>query len=70
MTSANSPIRFRDKAITFANGSAGETIAIPSASPVNYHHVIAGRGDMAKATLDGKLFLPPQASVPPANCRW
>ena len=55
----NAPIRFRDKAITFANGAAGETIAIPSASPTNYHHVIAARGDMPKAALDGKLFLPP-----------
>src|ERR1700759_3315051 len=58
MTSA--PSRFRDTAITFANGSAGETIAIPSASPTNYHHVIAKTGDMAKAELDGKLFLPPK----------
>ena len=53
------PIRFRDKAITFANGAAGETIAIPSASPVNYHHVIAARNAMPKVELDGKLFLPP-----------
>src|ERR1700759_56257 len=52
-------IRFRDKAITFANGAVGETIAIPSASPTNYHHVITGRGDMPKVDLDGKLFLPP-----------
>ena len=53
------PIRFRDQAITFANGAAGETIAIPSASPVNYHHVIAARNAMPKVELDGKLFLPP-----------
>jgi dienelactone hydrolase len=52
-------VRFRDKAITFANGAAGETIAIPSASPTNYHHVITSRGGMPKAALDGKLFLPP-----------
>jgi dienelactone hydrolase len=55
----NSPVRFRDKAIRFANGAAGETIAIPSASPTNYHHVITSRGGMPKANLDGKLFLPP-----------
>jgi dienelactone hydrolase len=60
MTSTSAAIRFRDKAIAFTNGAVGETIAIPSASPVNYHHVIAGRGDMAKAGLDGKLFLPPK----------
>src|SRR5215813_4353713 len=52
-------IRFRDKAITFANGSTGETIAIPSASPTNYHHVIAATHALPKAELDGKLFLPP-----------
>jgi dienelactone hydrolase len=62
MTSANNaPIRFRDKAIIFANGAAGVNIAIPSASPVNYHHVIEGSRDMPKAELDGKLFLPPAA---------
>jgi hypothetical protein len=55
----NSPTRFRDKAITFANGASGLNIAIPSASPTNYHHVIAGHGELPKAALDGKLFLPP-----------
>jgi len=54
------PIRFRDQAITFANGAAGVDITIPSASPTNYHHVIAGR-DIAKVELDGKLFVPPAA---------
>jgi len=58
MTSASAPISFRDRAISFANGAVGETIAIPSASPTNYHHVITARGGMAKAELDGKLFLP------------
>lgn len=55
----NLSIRFRDKAITFANGAVGVSIAIPSASPTNYHHVISARGGMPKAELDGKLFLPP-----------
>jgi dienelactone hydrolase len=55
----NSPIRFRDKAISFANGAVGETIAVPSASPTNYHHVIAATRALPKAELDGKLFLPP-----------
>jgi dienelactone hydrolase len=55
------PIRFRDKAIAFANGAVGETIAIPSASPANYHQVIAAPGGMPKVDLDGKLFLPPAA---------
>ena len=61
MTTASSPIRFRDKAITFANGAAGVNISVPSASPTNYHHVIAGRSDIPKVELDGKLFLPPAA---------
>jgi dienelactone hydrolase len=55
----NSPTRFRDKAITFANGADGVNIAIPSASPTNYHHVIAAPRGLPKAELDGKLFLPP-----------
>jgi dienelactone hydrolase len=55
----NTAIRFRDKAISFANGAVGETVAIPSASPTNYHHVISGRGGLQKAELDGKLFMPP-----------
>lgn len=60
MTSTNSaPLRFRDQAITFANGSAGQNIAIPSASPTNYHQAIAVPSDMREVTLDGKLFMPP-----------
>jgi dienelactone hydrolase len=55
----NSPIRFRDKAIAFANGAVGMNVAIPSASPTNYHHVVTARGAMPKVELDGKLFLPP-----------
>jgi dienelactone hydrolase len=55
----NAPIRFRDKTITFANGAVGVNIAIPSASPTNYHHVIAATSATPKAELDGKLFLPP-----------
>ena len=55
----NAPIRFRDKAVTFANGSTGVNIAIPSASPTNYHHVITARSALPKVALDGKLFLPP-----------
>lgn len=55
----NAPIRFRDRAITFANGATGVNIAIPSASPTNYHQVITVRGGLPKAEFDGKLFLPP-----------
>ena len=60
------PDRFRDREIVFANGAAGTTIDIPSASPANYRQVIAAPGDMPKVTIDGKLFLPPAASRGPA----
>jgi dienelactone hydrolase len=54
-------MRFRDKSIMFASGSAGVNIAIPSASPANYHQVIAEPEDMPTVTLDGKLFIPSRA---------
>jgi dienelactone hydrolase len=54
-----SPARFRDRSITFANGSVGLDIDIPSANPRNYHQAISGAADMARVTIDGKLFLPP-----------
>ena len=60
MTASNgASMRFRDKAIQFANGSSGVNIAIPSASPVNYHQVIFAPDDMQTVMLDGKLFVPP-----------
>ena len=55
------PQRSCDQAITFANGAVGETNEIPSASPVNYHQVIAAPGEMPTLTVVGKLFLPPAA---------
>lgn len=60
MNTANqeTPPRFRDRALTFANGVTGETIDIPSASPVNYHQVICAADEMEPVTVDGKLFLP------------
>jgi len=56
--------RFRDLEIVFANGSRGVNIDIPSASPVNYFQVLNAPADMPAITLDGKLFLPPDASSP------
>ena len=53
------PHRFRDQAITFANGAVGKNIEIPSASPVNYYQVISTPAEMPAVTVDGKLFLPP-----------
>ena len=61
---AQTPVRFRDREITFANGVRGETIDIPSASPLNYHQVISSPADMPPLTTDGKLFLPSQGNAP------
>ena len=57
-----SPARFRDRSITFANGSVGHNVDIPSANPSNYYQAISRPADMARVTIDGKLFLPPRKS--------
>ncbi len=57
-------MRFREETIAFANGAVGETVEIPSASPVNFHQAINAPEDMPAVTLDGKLFLPPGAEPP------
>lgn len=54
-----SPARFRDRCITFANGSVGQNLDIPSANPSNYHQAVRQPADMARVVVDGKLFLPP-----------
>lgn len=59
-----SPVRFRDRTITFANGAVGENVDVPSASPANYHQVISAPPDMPKLIVDGKLFLPPDGGTP------
>lgn len=51
--------RFRDRAITFANGAVGRNVAVQTASPVNYHRAIATPEDAPAAVIDAKLFLPP-----------
>ena len=43
-----SPARFRDRSITFANGSVGHNIDIPSANPSNYYQAISRPADMAR----------------------
>jgi dienelactone hydrolase len=53
--------RFRDRNITFANGSVGRNVDIPSANPTNYYQAISRSADMDAVTIDGKLFLPPDA---------
>jgi dienelactone hydrolase len=54
--------RLRERSITFSNGSIGCNIDIPSATPRNYFEAISRPAEMAQVTIDGKLFLPPDAS--------
>ena len=56
--------RFRDRAITFANGATGRTIDVPSASPRNYHQAVSAATEMPSTVIDGKLFLPPGSRDP------
>lgn len=53
-------VRFRDQAITFANGSSGRDVSVPTANPTNYFHAMSAAADMAPARIDAKLFLPPK----------
>jgi dienelactone hydrolase len=61
MTTTDRPLRLRDRDLTFANGVAGRTLVVPSASPVNYHQAISRPQEMPAVIVDGKLFLPPGA---------
>jgi dienelactone hydrolase len=54
--------RLRERSITFSNGSIGRNIDIPSATPSNYFEAISRPAEMTQVTIDGKLFLPPDAS--------
>jgi dienelactone hydrolase len=58
MSTKPPPVRFRDRIISFANGSKGQDIEVPSANPSNYHQAISRPAEMARVTIDGKLFLP------------
>jgi dienelactone hydrolase len=62
MTTITAGVRFRDQAITFANGAKGRVIEVPSASPRNYHQAISAPAEMPRVTIDGQLFLPSGAS--------
>jgi dienelactone hydrolase len=55
--------RLRERSIRLANGSVGCNIDIPSANPSNYFEAISRPAAMASVTIDGQLFLPPQASA-------
>jgi len=56
--------RFRDQAITLANGTTGRNLDVPSASPRNYHQAVSAAAEMPRTTIDGKLFLPPGVPGP------
>ena len=51
--------RFRDRHVRFANGSIGQCIEIPSATPLNYHQMVSAHDAMPRVTIDGQLFMPP-----------
>lgn len=58
MSAPDAAPRFRDRAITFANGSHGVHFEVESAMPANFHQAIGAPGAMARLTLDAKLFRP------------
>lgn len=62
--SANPIPRFRDRQITFTTGAVGQPLDVPSYDPVNYHQAISRPDGMPAITVDGQLFLPPDASGP------
>ena len=57
-------MRFRDQTVTFADGVVGETVHIPSASPINFFQAISAPVDLPKLTVDGKLFLSQRTERP------
>lgn len=61
MSTAAESERFRERSITFGNGSTGRVIEIRSANPLNYHQAITNPAAAPGVTIDGQLFLPPKA---------
>lgn len=55
--------KFRDTRIVFDNGSVGEDLEIPTASPLNYFQALNDPGAMQRTGIDGKLFLPPPVAT-------
>lgn len=55
---------FADRTITFANGSTGRHVDVPTANPVDYRQVISSPGSMPRMHIAAKLFLPPDATGP------
>ncbi|MBK81682.1 MAG: hypothetical protein CMQ43_12315 [Gammaproteobacteria bacterium] len=58
------PETFADRDITFANGSRGQPLEIPTASPLNYHEALSNPAGMARTAIAGKLFVPPRGDGP------
>lgn len=52
-------VRFRDQSVVFANGAVGRDVSIPTTNPKNYFEAISAPGEMARASIDAKLFVPP-----------
>ena len=68
MTAANAQTPpLRERLITFASGAEGVNIAIPSASPTNYHQLVTAPDQMPRTVIDGKLFRPTDARPPYAT---
>ena len=61
---ADDPARLRDRDIAFADGTVGQHVDVPSASPTNFHQVISAAREMPRLVIDAKLFLPPRAERP------
>lgn len=57
-------ISFDQQQIKFGNGSTGESLAIRSANPANYHAAISTPEKVAPQDIHGKLFLPVPGSGP------
>jgi dienelactone hydrolase len=63
MATTDTADRFRDRDVTFANGVEGRNLDIQSASPLNFHQAISAPDAMPTITIDGKLFLAPNATA-------
>ena len=64
MSEQQTPDRFRDREVVFDSGITGRNIDVPSASPVNYYQAISTPDAMTRITIDGKLFVPDDATLP------
>jgi dienelactone hydrolase len=58
------PETFADRDITFANGSRGEPLEIPTANPANYHEALSNAARSGRTVIAGKLFVPPGGDGP------